>query len=209
MAVVNGYCTLAELRTQLGDTGSALSTELLERAINATSRAIDRHVGYPARRFWLDSSATAREYYPDLTDLVWVDDIGSTTGLVVETDTSGDGTWATSWTIGTDFLLEPRNVDASASTAYAWWRVKAIGTKTFPVSSIRPTLRVTAKFGWSEVPVDVTEACLLKATSLFERRKAPFGVAGFGEFGVVRITRRDPDVVDLLQPYSRLRVGAV
>lgn len=210
ISVVNGYCTLAELRTQLSDTGSTLSQELLERAINATSRAIDQHVGYPARKFWLDATATARYYTPDLSDLAWVDDIGSTTGLLVDTDTSGDGSWATSWTLGTDFVLEPRNANASANTAYAWTRIKAIGSKAFMTSTLRDTLRVTAKHGWSEVPVDVTQACLIKASSLFERRKSPLGmVSGVSEFGVVRISRSDPDVLGLLAPYVRFTVGAV
>jgi len=207
LAVTNGFCTLAELRTQLDDTTSALSTELLERAINTSSQAIREYCG---RKFWLDASVTARYYTTDLTGLAWVDDIGTTTGLLVDTDTSSDGSWATSWTINTDFVLHPRNAAAAANTAYAYTRIKAIGTKAFMTSTLRDTLRVTAKFGWSEVPVDITEACLLKASSLFERRKSPLGMAsGISEFGVVRISRSDPDVIALLQPYIRVGVGAV
>jgi hypothetical protein len=204
VAVTNGYCTVAELREHLGDDRQALNEALLERAINASSRAIDLWTG---RRFWLDGTVTARSYRPDLTDVAWVDDIGSTTGLVIATDTTGDGSWATTWAT-TDYQLEPLNA-AVSGTGYAWWTIGAIDRYTFPVAARRPTLRVTALHGWSAVPDGVAEACLLKAASLFKRKDAPFGVAGFGEFGAVRITRRDGDVIELLHPYVRLGVGAV
>jgi hypothetical protein len=71
------------------------------------------------------------------------------------------------------------------------------------------TLQVTARWGWSSVPIEVYEACLLKAAALYKRRDSVQGVAGFGDFGVVRIGRSDPDVIDLLGPYRRLTPGAV
>jgi hypothetical protein len=78
------------------------------------------------------------------------------------------------------------------------------------VGARRKSLKVTAKYGWSAVPVDIEEACLLKAARLFERRKAPLGIsAAIADFGPVRIARSDSDVIDLLHPYVRLRVGAV
>lgn len=208
MAVTNGYCTVAELREQFGDSGSKLSLALLERAINVTSRAIDKLCGYPDRKFWLDATVETRVYRPDDPEVAWVDDIGTTTGLVIKTDTTGDGTYATTWDAA-DYQLEPLNADA-ADTAYAWWRIVAIDDKTFPVAPLRPTLQVTAKFGWSAVPDDVNEACILKAASLFKRKDSPDGVANFGDFGPVRISRRmDPDVFELLWPFMRQYVGAV
>lgn len=204
MAVTNGYCTVAELRAHLGDSGSKLDTGGLEKAINATSRAIDKYTG---RRFWQDSSAQVRVYRPDDVYTAWVDDISTTTGLVIKTDTGLDGTWATTWDAA-DYQLEPLNA-ALGDAAYAWWRIVAIDDKTFPAHARRTTLQVTAKFGWPAVPDDVNEACLIRATNLFKRKEAPFGVAGFGEFGAVRISRRDTDVVDLLQPFQRQLVLGV
>lgn len=210
MAVTNGYCTLAQLRTQLDDTGSILSTELLERAINATSRAIDRFAG---RRFWLDSSAQAKLYKPDALDCyeLDVDDIGSTTGFALATDITGDGTYETTWAT-TDYDLEPMNADKGGdATAYAWWRIVAKDRYTFPASGQRrATVQVTAKWGWSAVPVDVEEACLIKASRLFERRKSPLGFsAALADFGPVRISRSDADVMELLHPYVKFGVGDV
>lgn len=205
MAVTNGYCTVAELRDQLGDTGSKLDLDLLEHAINATSRAIDRYCG---RRFWQDSTVQTREYRITDPYVAWVDDISTETGLVIKTDTAGDYSWATTWTTD-DYDLEPENADKDGA-AHAWWRIIAIGTKTFPIHARRKTLQVTARFGWSAVPDDVNEAAILKAAGLFRRKDAPYGIAGFGEMGnAVRITRRDPDVMELLNNYVKYTMGSV
>ncbi len=198
MATINGYCTSDELRDHLGDSGTRLASAQIERAITAASRAIDTHTG---RRFWRDPEPVARTYRPEYPDLAWVDDIATTDGLVVETDDDGSGTFATSWALG-DFELHPRNMDRIDPQAFAWWRIEAVGRR-FPVWRTRDTLRVTAVFGWSDIPTAVNEACVLKAASLFTRKDAVFGVAGFGEFGPVRITRKDPDVIDLLRGYER------
>lgn len=206
MAVVNGYCTVAELREHYQDAGSELTTALLERAINATSRAIDRFCG---RRFWRDpvDALTTRVYRPDDPYVADVADISSTTGLVIATDTTGDGTYATTWA-GDWYQLEPLNADIDGG-AYAWWTVTAVGGELFPVHLQRATLRVTARHGWSAVPDPVTEACILRASALFKRKEAVFGIAGLNGFGEVRIGRRDPDVMELLHPYVKIRVGAV
>lgn len=202
MTVVAGYCTVQQLRDHFGDDSNLLSTGLLERAINATSRAIDRHTG---RRFWQDAAAQAKVFRCDDAYEVDVDDIATTDGLIVATGT--DGTYTTTWS-ASDYQLEPLNAAAEGG-AYAWWRLVAVGDRTFPVLARQTTLQITAKFGWSEVPADVEEACILRAAAIFKRKEATFGVAGFGEFGVVRIGRNDVDVVSLLHPFVRMRVGAV
>lgn len=209
MAVVNGYTSVAVMREHLGDTNSVTDTEVLERAVQAASRAIDRFCG---RKFYLEAATSVRTYRPTETDIAWVDDIGTTTGLVIKTDTAGDASWATTWT-STDYDLEPANADAvgSGSTVqpYAWYRIVAIDTLAFPVHPRRKTLQVTARFGWSAVPDDVTEACILATAGLVHRKNSPNGVAGFAEFGGIRISRSDPDVVRLLYPYVRVTVGVV
>lgn len=202
MTVTNGYCTLTELRDHFGDV-STLPAADLERAINATSRAIDRHTG---RRFWQDPTVQAKLFRPADCELAWVDDISTTTGLIVATDDNADGTFATTWT-SSDYQLEPLNADTEA-TAYAWWQVAAVGDYRFPVFSRRASLRVTARWGWSAIPDQVNEACLIRAAAIFKRREAVFGTVGLNGFGEVRITRKDPDVVDLLNPYVKVGFGS-
>jgi hypothetical protein len=204
MAVTAGYCTVAQLREHFGDEGNNLTAALLERAINATSRAIDTYTG---RRFWQDAAVQSKVYRCDDGYEAEVDDISTTTGLIVASDTTGDGSYATTWA-SSDYQLETLNADTE-SAAHAWWRIVAVGNNLFPIHARRTTLRVTAKFGWSEIPPAVEEACILRAANLFKRKEATFGVAGFGEFGVVRIGRNDPDVVALLGDFIKIRVGAV
>jgi hypothetical protein len=198
MTVTNGYCTAADIRAELGDDASKLSSALVDKAANAASRAVDRHCH---RRFWQDPAPVARTYRPCEPWRADVDDISTSAGLLVKTDTSGNGTWSTTWQIG-DYSLEPLNADADGP-AYAWWTIVSVGNQQFFSLPLRPSLQVTARWGWSQVPDDVAEATILKAVSLFKRKDAPFGVAGFGDFGPVRITRKDPDVVDLLNGYIR------
>jgi hypothetical protein len=210
VAITNGYATLSELREHMGDTSTTLTAAVAERAIEAASRAIDRFCG---RWFYQEAATSVRVYRPGDPYQAWVDDISTTTGLVVKTDTTGDASYATTWDAA-DYQLEPLNADVvGAGTTvqpYAWWRIVAVDEKTFPVSTFRPTLQVTARYGWSAVPDDVQLACLIKSSALFERRNSPQGVAGFGDMGVVRISRYgDPDVVELLSAYTRQHVGAI
>jgi hypothetical protein len=199
VAIANGYCTAPQVREQVGDPGSNVSDALIERAINTASRAIEKHCG---RRFWLDATATARDYRPRETDLALVDDIGSPSGLTVATDVSGAGTFSEAWA-ASDYALAPSAQDDGS--AWSWWCLTAIGTRALPVSPVRATLRVTALWGWSAVPDDVTEACIIKASALLARRTAPLGIAGFDGFGPVRISRfGDPDIMGLLAPFQRV-----
>jgi hypothetical protein len=50
------------------------------------------------------------------------------------------------------------------------------------------------------VPDNLREAVLLQTARQFRRRLSPEGVAGFGEFGAVRVTRVDPDIEALITP---------
>lgn len=205
MTVVNGYCTLAELRVHLQDDSSQLSTALLERAINSASRAVDKWCG---RRFWADAVVTSRTFRPSRTYEVVVNDISTRTGVIVATDDGLDGTYSTVWA-GTEYALSPRNADVVAAgdtvEPFAFTTIEALYSsgRIFPVCAHTSTVKVTAKFGWSAVPDAVSEATILKAASLFKRKDAPFGIAGVNEFGPLRIARSDPDVIDLLRPYRR------
>jgi hypothetical protein len=209
MPVVNGYTDLYTLKLWLGITGSSADT-LLTASLNAASRAVD---GYCQRRFWLDPTPVARTFRPDTLldiDLIRQDpsggDIGSTTGLVVATDPSGDGTYEVVWA-STDYQLLPANAARAYPQPKPWTALRAVGTKTFPwlINTWLTRLdrvQITARWGWPEVPDAVTEATLIKAARLYHRKDSPQGVLGFGEFGAVRVTQRDdPDVCLLLDDY--------
>ncbi|WP_427422664.1 hypothetical protein [Lysinibacillus fusiformis] len=199
------YATVEQLREEFTDDNANLPEKLLQKALKATSRGIDRFCG---RRFWQDPGVVTRVYRPEHDDVVWVDDISTTSGLIVATDTTGDGSYATTWA-ASDYELQPLNADKDGP-GYAWWRLHAVNRYAFPLTGKVPPLRVTARFGWSSIPDDVTEACILRAAAIFKRRESITGVAGFGDFGVVRISRRrDPDVAELLDNFIKIKVGSV
>lgn len=209
MAAIDIYATVSDLRAQF-NIGDADDDVLLEDALRAASRSVDMFCG---RRFWQDSAVQTRTYRCDDSIVAWVDDISTTTGLVIKTDTTGDYAWTTTWD-SSDYDLEPRNASVFQSgdrtvSAQAWWRIVAIDDKVFPINERRATLQVTAKFGWSAVPEAVKRSTLIKAARLFKRKDAPFGALGFDAEGI-RISRwDDPDVVLLLSPYQRLEMRAV
>jgi hypothetical protein len=203
VTLTNPYCQVADVRDQLSDADTKLSAALIERAISASSRAIDQYCG---RRFWKDAAPVARVFEAVDSHVLPVNDIASTAGLLVEVDSVGDGTFATTWA-STDYQLKPLNADADGG-AYSWSEIATTGGLRFPwFRNGRPGVRVTATWGWSQVPDEVTEAAILKAVSLFKRKDAPFGIAGFSDFGAVRISRSDPDVTAMLQPYLRVAVA--
>jgi hypothetical protein len=190
------YITIAELKASLGITDSVDDTALT-RALTFASRAVDKHC---RRRFTLDGSATARTFKVNDWRCLYVDDFSTLTGLIVATDDNGDGTFETTWTITTDYLAGPFNnlVDGRALT-----KIEAVGGRSFP-RGLRPGVQITAKWGWPAVPEEVKQATLLIAARLFRRKDSPSGVAGSGEFGVVRVSRyEDPDACMLLADFIR------
>ncbi len=50
------------------------------------------------------------------------------------------------------------------------------------------------------VPANIREATLELTSRLFRRRLSPEGVAGFGDFGAVRVSGIDPDIERLITP---------
>lgn len=199
MAISNGYATLPEIKSYVGiPSGDTADDTLLELAVESASREIDMYVG---RRFWIDPTVVTRVY--TTTDEAAVDipdGIATTTGLVVKTDDDDDGTYETTWTIDTDFRLEPVN---AAADGLPWTRLVATGDRLFPTTVYRG-VQVTAKGGFATVPTPVKQACLILAGKLFKRKDAVFGVAGSPEYGSeVRILAGDRDAERLLSTYRR------
>lgn len=189
------YTTLALLKTSLGITDTS-DDAALSRAITTASRAIDLYTGTA-----FSPTTEARTFYPTSSGDVWVDRFTSTTGLVVKTGT--DGTFPTT-ILSTDVVPWP---PSAPSKGGAYCRL-LIPTAALPTGSLRPTVQVTAAWGFDPCPEVVADATLIKAAHLFRRKDSPDGVAGSGEFGVVRISRyEDPDVVSLLAPYVQVGIA--
>lgn len=194
MALTNSYATLTEVKSALRITDS-IDDSLLEMAIESGSRLID---GYANRSFY--NAGTASRYFVADNDWVtYIDDAISITE--VATDFSADGTYDTIWQ-ATDYQLEPLNgrVDGLARPYDA---IRAIGDYTFPVWGGEGLVKVTGTWGFSEVPIAVKQACIIQASRIYKRLDSPLGIAGFGDLGVMRISRQlDPDVAQLVDAYK-------
>ena len=201
MAISNGYTTLATFQAYTGmSTVTADETINIEKAIESASRSIDRMTN---RRFWADASATARQYRATDFYRLFVDDISSTTGLLVKTDTGGDGTYETTLTFNVDYILDPINAPQQERPFTV---VTMVGTTLFPSPiNLRPGIQVTAKFGWynGTPPDDVEEACLILSTDLVKRASSVGGVLGLSELGAIRMSPLGRDVQAMVRPYRR------
>lgn len=170
-------------------------------ALTGASRAIDKFCN---THFWQTATGTARVF--DTCDpwQVRIHDAAAVTQ--VATDTDADGVFETVWSAG-DYQLLPLNPEA-APEQLPFTQIRAVGTLSFPRAAGRRLglVQVTGTWGWPAVPEAVVQATLLTANRLVKRRGSPEGVAGFDEFGTVRISSRDdPDAVRLLTPYRTSR----
>ncbi|MEV6790900.1 phage gp6-like head-tail connector protein [Streptomyces sp. NPDC051320] len=195
--MANEYGDLATLKKKLSiEADDDTRDDLLTSALSAASRAIDRTTG---RRFWLDAAATARTYRlharivsEDDGQVLLVDDIGDSTDMTVESASTGGGTYTA---ISGFYETTPDNALADGNPITGLLRPNSIWGTSFT------RIRVTAKFGWPAVPEDVTEAALIQATRLYKRKNSPEGIIGSAEWGVRNLSRRDPDVWNLIEPY--------
>jgi len=165
----------------------------LAEQLAVASRQVDNSTG---RRFWLDPTATARTFNPryrvvcdDDGELLMVDDIGSETGLIVEV---GSGT---AWTTVTVVETDPDNAIVRGWAVEGLRRSDLVSWYAWRGQRVR----VTARWGWPRIPDEVGEATLIQAGRLFKRKESPEGVMGTAEWGVIRLSRVDPDVQALIQ----------
>lgn len=202
MAITNGYATLSDVKAALRITDSVDDT-LIEGVVEAASRLID---GAAMRNFY--QSGTVTRYFATSDPLVLQTDDIAGTAIVVESSPAADGNWIT-WDV-TDYQLEPLNGNLDG-IAWAYDRIRAIEDYVWPTGNAfgdqeEALIRITGVFGWPSVPQAIETATIIQSMRLFKRYDSPLGVAGFGDFGAVRVSRfLDPDVEMLVQPYKKMR----
>lgn len=200
------YTARATLKGELKIADAADDTRL-DRVIEAVSRSIDRFVGFPRRHFWQTASGTARHYTPRTAKRLWIHDLVSVE--TVSIDTSGDGTYETSWTNGVEYVLDPFDAN-SQSEPYTSLVIKSDRGDVFPVG-VEKSVKVTGTWGWPAVPDEVEEACLIQCARIHKRADAPFGIAPIPAVdtgsAVRLLARLDPDVELMLKPLRRTRLA--
>lgn len=200
------YTSLALFKANAKVTG-VTSEELMQFAISTASRQIDE---FCRRRFYADPATSVREYSTIGRtsqgtdrgmpfDAIMLDDIASSTGLIVQTG-RGD-----SWTTVSSSLydLAPDNAaaDYKPITGLRKWG-------SYWISNPLQRVRITAKHGWPAIPQQVQQATLMQATRLYLRKDSPEGVKGSAEWGMIRVARVDPDVQELLKDFVAVGYGA-
>jgi len=194
VAIVNGYCTLVEVKAALRLTDN-VDDGLLEKAIESASRRIDGYCG----RFFYKTASTPINIYPINEYLLRMPEDLANGTVTIKIDTNADGTYATTLTQDVDYILEP--TDASLR-GYPYVHARMVGGQTFPleVTPSFPTCQVTGFWGWNAVPADVSQACVLLSMRQFARLNAALGVVGFADMAIT-VRAVDPDVRDLLNQY--------
>lgn len=186
------YILLGELKAMLR-INDYVDDELLGSHIEAASRTID---DICHRTFSLDTTATARVFYPDSPRVVRIDDVGSSSGFEVRIDNDLNGSFET---LITDATTQPDNALVKGVPV-----TKLVAYETYWPMDSRPTVQVTARWGYPTVPEPVRSACGILAGRLFKRADSLLGVAGFGDLGAITLRAVDPDVQRMLAPYVRV-----
>jgi hypothetical protein len=196
MAITNGYCSLNELKASLRITDN-VDDALLELAVESASREIDSSC---ERTFYNMGTAT-RYFVAQDAFYTEIDDLISITHL--KTDPDGDGSYTITWSVG-DYQLEPLNGFVSGIVSPSTG-IRAKDTYLFPLEEGEALVEVRGVWGWSATPVAVKQATIIMASRLYKRNDSPLGVAGFGDIGVVRVAKLDPDVEALIMPFKKPR----
>lgn len=202
MAIVDGYCSLTNLKNRLSLDGSTPELDpILEGVIEAASRMIDGVTG----RVFYQRTAQARVFSAEESWMLDIDDLVSVTTLKADED--GDRVYEITWAI-TDYDLGPLNA-AIYGRPYTRITLTPNSTRSFPTLS--RSVQITGTWGWPAVPDAVEEACLITAHRYYTRKNAPYGVTGSLELGQqsLVIPSMDPDVKALLAPFKRLGLVAV
>lgn len=197
MAITNGYCTLNELKASLRiPVSDTVDDDLLELAVESASRDIDQAC---ERQFF--STVTTRIYTPRDSFNCEIDDLISVTSI--KASSAADGVFDVTWT-SSDYQLMPLN-GLAGGMEMPYDLIYAVGDYTFPISGNEATVQVNGTFGFSSVPTAIKQATVLLSARIFKRNDSPGGVMGFGDLGVIRVGRMDPDIDRLIQPYKKVR----
>lgn len=198
MAITNGYATLAELKTALNITDN-VDDARLELAIETASREIDSFTG----RYFYNAGTATRYFAADDYINTSIDDLISLTSL--ETASNLDKTFDVTWSAD-NYQLEPLNGVVGGLTGWPYTSIRAVNILLFPKYQDRATVKVVGTWGWSAVPTAIKTATLLQAARIFKRADAPFGAAGYGDVGIIRVSASiDPDVRQAIAPYRLMR----
>jgi hypothetical protein len=191
------YATLAEFKAAVGITDGT-DDAALQSVLDATDTLIDL---YCDRKTGFGTATETRYYTAEDYEYVLTDDLVSITTL--QTDDDANGTYETTWTAGTDYVLAPVNA-ALDGFPYTEIDTSVSWPRNFP-KDVYIGVKVVGVFGFPSVPAAVKQAEIIQAGAVWNSRTAPFGVIGSADLGgILRMSRAlHPEAALILEPYRK------
>jgi hypothetical protein len=191
------YATLSEFKAAVGITDTT-DDAALQSVLDATDTLIDL---YCDRKTGFGTASETRYYTAEDWEYVLTDDLVSVTTL--QTDDDANGTYETTWTAGTDYVLAPRNA-ALDGFPYTEIDTSVTWPRNFP-KDVYLGVKVVGVFGFPAVPAAVKQAEIIQAGAVWNSRTAPFGVIGSADLGgILRMSRAlHPEAALILEPYRK------
>jgi hypothetical protein len=199
LAITNGYASLTEVKSSLRiPVSDTVDDAMIELAVEAASREIDQ----ACERIFYQASG-ARLFVPRDSYVCEIDDL--TTLTTLKTSSGADGVFDITWAAD-DLQLEPLNGIVGGLVSPTT-QIRAVDDYLFTIDGGEATVQVTGTWGWSAIPIVIKQATVILASRIFRRNDSPLGVMGFGDMGVVRVSRIDPDIDALIGPFKKIRMS--
>lgn len=208
------YVSVEELKSSLNDTsGQDKDDYEMQRAVITATTLIHDLCG---QHFY--QVTEPRTYGYESIYEVFIDPLVPGTITEFALDYHGNGVYDTVWAEGKDFQTLRYNEKYNQrwigeARPHDFVRVLLGGNNSSPGGQMLPftwaytpnnRVKITATWGWPEIPQNIHHAALLLAVDLFKMKDAPWGLAGMGELGMVR-TQANPEVMELLSKYREPR----
>lgn len=194
------YASLAQFKAAVGIQDSQ-DDIALQNVLDATDTLIDLHCD---RRTGFGTASETRYYTALDYQYVLTDDLVSVTTL--QTDDDANGTYETTWTAGTDYVLAPYN-NALDGFPYSEIDTSVSWPRNFP-KDVYLGVKVVGVFGFPSTPAAVVQAAIIQANAVWSSRTSAFAVIGSQDLGgILRQARAlHPEAAILLEPF-RKRAG--
>ena len=193
---MSSYVLIDEFSEYIRDQVAASDDTVIQAALNSAEEMIEE---FCARSFVVASASSARSYSPDAqwSDILRIHDCTSIVSVVEN---------GTTLTAGT-YQAEPLNQLSWSGQARPINQLRRYGS-TWYHNYGQSTVVVTATWGWSFTPSAVKDSTKIIAKDILQQRNNNSGVAGFGEYGSIRV-RMNPIAIDLLKPLKRVEAFGV
>lgn len=189
------YCTLEEAKEELNITSENYDS-IFQALITQAKTFIDN---YCDRNF---EAATATRYFDGSAAPLFIDDLITVTTFKLDED--GDGTYESTLTANTDYVLYPLN-----ETPKTYVKVGNDSSYGGFASGIRRGVQIIGSWGYaSTVPAPIRLASIIQVCRWYKRKDTAFqDVVSTPELGTyIAYKGLDSDIQLLLEPYRRKRI---